>query len=272
MEATEILTRAAPAALTFALGRAWPRLLVEVKARRAKRYWGPVARRSTVFVVGRHHQDDEEPGGLLGLGDVRTIRAINSHLRELFVAEPDVLFDDQLAGDDVLGDKTVIAIGGPYANRYTRGIWKRTGATWRFQDDHPGTFAVVDTIDGRMRRPERDADGAVRRDYALIIRMPSPVARRAGHHLFLFAGCYGYGTTAAARCATSDEFLDDARIDGADGIECLIGVDVADGVPHAWDLLEVRSLSSPPPSTSSDRRMRARSLRRRTPREHQHTA
>jgi hypothetical protein len=246
-------------------------LLVELKARRAKRYWGPVARTTTTFVVGRHHQDAEEPGGLLGLGDVRSMRAINAHLRGLFVAEPEVLFDDQLAGDDVLGDKTLIVIGGPYANRYTRGIWSRTRVTWRFEHADPGTFAIVDTMSGGMRRPERDPDGAVRRDYALIVRMPSPVARRAGRHLFMFAGCYGYGTTAAALCATSDDFLDDDRIVADDGIECLIGVDVSDGVPHAWDVLEVRSLC-PPSASRSSRRCPTRSLRRATRAKRRQTA
>jgi len=79
----EIVERVGPAVLTFALGRATPRIVAEVKGHHARRFWAPVVKTDTEIVLGRHVHPEWEPSGLLGLGDARALAELRRHLRRL---------------------------------------------------------------------------------------------------------------------------------------------------------------------------------------------
>jgi hypothetical protein len=56
--AVDLALKIARAVGTFALGRTWPHVVVEVRARQAKRFWSPIVKRGGTIVVGRHDRPD----------------------------------------------------------------------------------------------------------------------------------------------------------------------------------------------------------------------
>src|SRR4051794_18498295 len=102
--------RIVPPVATFALGRLWPRIKVEVRAWRAKRFWSPILKRDGTIIIGRHERPDWEASGLLGIGDVRAVETLRAHLRALkFSNEPQVIYADEVVAKN--RQETWMAIG-----------------------------------------------------------------------------------------------------------------------------------------------------------------
>jgi hypothetical protein len=75
--------------------------------------------------------------------------------------------------------------------------------SWRFEFGTPENFAIIDRYTDERFAPQQDSNGFLVRDYGLIVRCRSPFgARETNQYVYVFAGCYGYGTQAAVEYAT----------------------------------------------------------------------
>ena len=238
----EIVERVGPAVLTFALGRATPRIVAEVKGHHARRFWAPVAKTDTDIVLGRHVHPEWEPSGLLGLGDARALAELRRHLRRLYIAEPEVVYDDQLAGRD-LAHSSLIMLGGPFSNALIRDLWESLELSWRFEYASPDEFAIIDERTGEQHLPQRDDDGNVTRDHGLLVKTRNPAGSDQRFTLFAFCGCFGYGTHAALRYATYDRFLKASLVGGGHDVEALITTTVSSGAPQRVSAIDVRRIA-----------------------------
>lgn len=243
--AAEIALKAGTPILTFLLGRASPRIVAELKYRRTKRFWRPVARSEPTVVVGTHQLPHWEASSLMSTAEARAIDELRTHLRSLYLPDFTVSFGDELPRGRTLGG-TLLCFGGPDTSVVAARAWRSACTSFVWGDPELHELSIRDEKSGGSFGPEGFGLGEVTRDYALVVKTPNPFAQpESGASALLFAGCLGYGTWAALRFAISDEFVTDSRIIGSDAMECLLAVDVVAGAPQRIELLEVRQLPAP---------------------------
>lgn len=243
MSTLDITISVATPVVTFALGRATPRLSSELRARHAKRFWAPVAKTSTVVILGRLDSAGREPSGLLGLGSMRALTSLNRHLRELYIAEPPALYVDQLQGVD-LGAYTTIVLGGPGANTVFGELSDVLPIGWQFLLDDNSRSGLFDTTSGNWYGTTFNDAGDVICDHGLIVRARNPFgARTHDRHVFAFAGCTGFGTLAAVEYATYSRFLNAPLVADGEPMECIVRATIGNGMHRSIDAVAIRALS-----------------------------
>jgi hypothetical protein len=112
---------------------------------------------------------------------MRALNTLRRHFRSLYFDELAIVYDDQLVGQD-LGGRTMITLGGPFANRVYARLAESLSVSFALQSASPEHFGIVDRATGELLTPERNADGSVTRDYGLIIRARNPLGSRQKSH------------------------------------------------------------------------------------------
>lgn len=233
--------------LTFALGRAWPRLLAEAKYRRTKAFWRPVARSNPMVVAGTHQLPNWEASSLMSVAESKAIEELRAHFRSLYLAPFSVTYGDELPRGRTFDD-TVVCLGGPDTSAISARMWRCASTSFVWGDSARHEIVLRDVKTGDEYLPDGFRDGEVTRDYGLIVKMRNPFAQQdANRWALLFAGCLGYGTLGAVRCAIGKAFAEHPLVAGSDAVECLVAVDVDVGAPQRVRLVEVRPLE---PETS----------------------
>jgi hypothetical protein len=129
-----------------------------------------------------------------GIGQVRALAEIHHSLKTAYgeAADPALYMSESMPAEALRKD--VIFVGGAKnsaaAARFIEAVKDQVGATFDAEDPN------LIIVDGKPY-PTETIDGAVTRDYALVIATDNPFC--AGRRAFLFAGSHTYGTGAAGR-------------------------------------------------------------------------
>jgi hypothetical protein len=215
-------------ASTVAVFRRWRR------QRRTRRFWGAMASRGIVVVIGTQDPDATgrwEPSGLVGLGDVMALIAIEHELRRIG-CDVRVSAVDALAPDD--RERDLVLLGGPDANALTAAVMERydgrLSLTW--PDWRVHAVSIRDSVTDHLFVPETGRDGAVSMDYGLAARIPNPLANGGRTEVLILAGCWGHGTAGAAEAITDPDFLRHPVVGAHRYFEAVVDVAVHANAAH----------------------------------------
>jgi hypothetical protein len=205
----DVFINLAAAAIGAFIAWSWARFRRWQRERRARRFWGGMATRGVTVVIGVQDRDALgrwEPSGLVGMGDVAALIAIQRELREIG-CQVRVLPVDSLAPED--RERDLVLLGGPDANELTRATMERFEG--RLSITVPGSklhnVALRDSVSKKIFAPQHGADGDLVLDYGLVVRTPNPLSNGRRTEVLILAGCWGYGTTGAAEAVCDSEFL-----------------------------------------------------------------
>ncbi|MCR9129745.1 MAG: hypothetical protein NXI12_09495 [Alphaproteobacteria bacterium] len=129
-----------------------------------------------------------------GIGQVRALAEIHHSLKVAYgdAVDPALYMSESMPAEALRKD--LILIGGAKNNaaaaRFIDAVKDQVGAAFDAEDPN------LIIVDGTPY-PAETADGAVTRDYAMVIATENPFC--AGRRAFLFAGSHTYGTGAAGR-------------------------------------------------------------------------
>ncbi len=212
---------------------------------RAQRFWRHVTDHDPVIAVGI--QDPTSRGwdraGLVGSGDVAALLRIHEGLRALGT-DARVVVADALSADAWGGN--LILIGGPDANQLTAEMMARIdeSLSFVFPKWQQHYVFLMDKVTRRMIGPDHSADGkVVKVDYGLIVRTQNPLGTN-DTEIIILAGCWGYGTEAAAKMLATKTFYRHPLVRSKRPFEILIRTTIAGDVPQAVQLVEARSLDA----------------------------
>jgi hypothetical protein len=228
------------AALAVTKGRAWVRLF------RARHFWRAMLSEELAVVLGSHSEPATvawERSGLLGLGDVEALISIQQQLAPLG-GRCRVVPVGQLRAER---RSNVVLVGGPDMNPLTAEVFDRLGqrAGFGFPDWRRHSVQIEDAWTHTEYLPQMDDRGGMLTDYGLIIRMRNPyLAQDDGQRrdVIVLAGCWGFGTAAAAEALRARQFLSDPLVRVGAEFECLVRANIAGNTLQSVDVLQVRRL------------------------------
>jgi len=237
----EIAVGLVTALIGFTIGWLWKELRKRVRYRRARRFWKPFIEERLQVVVGRHEEFLRfEPSGFLGMGCAIGLSELAAYFEAIGFSRFEVSYADRLDGDSLKSN--LILIGGPDANAITKEAAAKVRTTIKFGNPKIHEIALFDSLSDRTYVPERGKTASeVIRDYGVIIKSRNPFAPNT--MILILAGSFGFGTWAAVRHTTSEEFLRNEIVAKATAIECLIETDVVFDTPQAIRSLLVRDLN-----------------------------
>jgi hypothetical protein len=212
------------------------------RTRPARAFWRPFISNDLRLVLGGFEDKNFEPTGLIGIGDAIALAELQHYLARIGGGDPPVLYSDRLDGDAL--KHTIIALGGPDANRVTREMIGQIDSKLRFGDPEMHDVVIRDTAcqPPHFYDPHLSTNDRAGTDYGLILRAPNPCCPEKD--VMIIAGSYGHGTWAATRYVMSPAFLalPEAKARGA--LECLVKTDVMRDTPQAIRLIVVRTIPS----------------------------
>jgi hypothetical protein len=226
----DVLTRVAPPLGTAALGYAGPYLRTRYRYRRTTKLWKPVATDRALAVLGSHELPDVEPGSLVGFGDVRALDDLRAFFKDARLPMFDLSYDKAVTGQQ--RERNLVLIGGPKPNRLVDAVLTTCKVQLVFDEPSPYVFALRDRTNDASFIPLR-SNGKVTTDYGIVVSAPNPFTTAKQCRVIIFAGCYGYGTWAAARLATfrDSALLREPLVSSANPFECVIQTNVVRGEP-----------------------------------------
>ena len=202
--------------------------------RRARHFWGGMATRGVTIVIGT--QDREalgswEPAGLVGMGDVAGLIAIQRQLQGIG-CQVEVSSVESLAPEDRTRD--LVLLGGPDANDLSRATMDRygQGLSLTFPGAAYHSVALHDETSGKRFVPRRGSNGDLDLDHGLVLRVPNPLSSGGKTEILILAGCWGYGTTGAAQAVCDAEFQQNPEVRGRRYFEAVALTAVHAGTAH----------------------------------------
>ncbi|ADJ48484.1 hypothetical protein AMES_6659 [Amycolatopsis mediterranei S699] len=183
-----------------------------LKLLRARRFWRSLCDRTPLIVIGA---PDFEPlnkwekSGMVGKGDILALVDIQNQLRELGFEGKIVETKEMNSGDR---RKDLVLIGGPDGNSVTETMMRELDRvlSYEFTWNAGVGNAVIDRTTGSASAPQYDKVGNPTSDYGLIIRAVNPLAPKKSE-IVILAGCWGFGTAAAAELLRDRKFLRQQR-------------------------------------------------------------
>jgi hypothetical protein len=228
---------------TLALGYASPYLRARYRYRRTTKFWKPITRRTALAVVGSH-ESEFEPGRLVGFGDVRALDDLRSFFKDARLPMMDINYDKAVASRE--REQNLVLIGGPKPNMLVKAVLESSKTQLTFDEPEPYVFSLSDGATDVRYVPER-RNGTVAKDFGMIISTPNPFAADQQSRVLIFAGCYGYGTWAAVRLASTHDSLLLRNTVASSGapFETVVQVDVVGSEPAtATFVVEPRGLKA----------------------------
>lgn len=183
-----------------------------LKLLRARRFWRSLCSRTPLIVIGA---PDLEPlnkwekSGMVGKGDIIALVDIQNQLRELGFEGKIVESKELNSGDH---RKDLVLIGGPDGNSVTATMMREIDRvlSYEFTWNSGVGNVVIDRTTGSTSAPQYDESGDPTSDYGLIIRSVNPLAPKKAE-IVILAGCWGFGTAAAAELLRDRKFLRQQR-------------------------------------------------------------
>jgi hypothetical protein len=199
----------------------------------------------------------------MSVGEMRAIEELRAHFRRLYLPEFEVNFTEDLP-DAKTYDSTLLCLGGPDTSPIAAQTWSAAPTSFKWGEHERHDVSIHDSTskypvlkpegwqDARGRRGlavrgGSRGQGAVTRDYGLVVKMPNPFAQRQPERgALLFAGCLGYGTWGAVRFSITETFTQHPLVLAEDAVECLLAVDVLGDAPQRIEVMDVRPLAIEP--------------------------
>lgn len=164
----------------------------------ARKFWGDFIKSSDIIVSSPPDNYDETSlhTGFSDLKAAAKVAALLSH------------FTDQQEGIKLIEanyihgslSKNIVLIGGPITNSITQRVMDDASIPFSFENHH-----LINKKKHKEYKPRLDESGKVIEDYAFILKLKNLFDERYG--LIILAGCYGYGTYAAAKAVTDFQIL-----------------------------------------------------------------
>ena len=105
-----------------------------LRTRRVRAFWRPFISDDLRIVVGGFQEfRDFERSGVLGIGDAIALGELQYYLARIGGFDPQVAYSGRFDGDAL--KHTIIAIGGPDANKVTRDMVEKIDSKLRFEVD-----------------------------------------------------------------------------------------------------------------------------------------
>ena len=198
------------------------------------------ARQDTTIVVGRFLERFRrfEASGMIGFGDTMALCELRGSLEVLGARSVQISWATPVA-DQAL-QSNVIMLGGPDNNELSHRFLNGIEASYRTGDPLSNEIGFRDTLRHLYYAPTTTVGTVGLTDYGLVIshRNPDLVEKRA----VFIAGCFGYGTWAAARYIMSEEFLSNPIVAAGESFECLVETQVSQDSPRTMRLIDIRVL------------------------------
>ncbi|MEU7790227.1 hypothetical protein [Amycolatopsis sp. NPDC049159] len=232
------------AAIGGALVWAVTRVVRRVKLFRARRFWRAMGSRQPFIVLGAPDAEALrrwEKTGMVGKGDILALVEVESQLRRLgFTGR--IIEAKELPPHDLMSD--LVLIGGPDGNTVTKTMLKALGdrISYGFGEARPDQATPLrDNRAGEEFSPAPDPDtGDPVEDYGLIVRSANPLAPGSAE-IVILAGCWGYGTAAAAEMLDESKLL--RRWPRSGKFEAVVKTSVVQGVYCKTEVQDVRAIS-----------------------------
>jgi hypothetical protein len=209
---------------------------------RARRFWRAMGSRRPFIVLGAPDEEalsEWEKTGMVGKGDILALVEVESQLRRLgFTGQ--IVEAKELPPHDLKSD--LVLIGGPDGNAVTKIMLNELDGvlSFGFGEVRPGQATPILDRRGGELAPEHDLKtGDPVDDYGLIIRTANPLAPDDAE-LVVLAGCWGYGTAAAAEMLDEPKLL--RRRGRSKRFEAVIKTCVVQGVYCKTEVHDVREI------------------------------
>ncbi|MFJ1765164.1 hypothetical protein ACIOD2_32900 [Amycolatopsis sp. NPDC088138] len=210
------------------------------------RFWKTMGNRVPFIVLGAPDWAPAvswEKSGMVGMGDIQALVEIESQLRRLgfsgTIVESKELTPQELKRDLVL-------IGGPDGNSVTATMMGRMNGASSYafaMDLGPDAGAVYDKRSSREITPKYDDLGNPMNDFGLIIRAANPLAPDTAE-IVILAGCWGFGTAAAAEKLGDQKFL--RQLKKSRHFEVLVETTVEHGAHYNTKVRDTRTITPVP--------------------------
>jgi hypothetical protein len=237
--ATNLIAAAIGGIVVWAVSR----VLKRVRLLRARKFWKAMGGRKPLLVLGAPNVEPFstwEKSGMVGRGDILALVEIESQLRRLGFAGT-LVESKEIKSKDLRSD--LILIGGPDWNSVTARMLGRLDGeiSYAFVRDSELGVGVKNEKSGKSVVPQYDDKGDPTSDFGLIIRAANPLAPETAE-IVILAGCWGYGTAAAAEKLNDRKFLRRQR--KARYFEALVETTVVLGAHYNTKVIETRELSA----------------------------
>jgi len=208
-------------------------------------FWTNLGPRSVFLVVGiqdRKATEGWERSGLVGVGCVKALVLIQRQLLSAGLSGEFVTAEElppaRWGGDLVL-------IGGPDTNGVTAEMLNQLDGclSFAFPRWSSHNVGLFDRLLSTQILPESDAQGEVVIDYGLIVCARNPLANDDAKVVVL-AGCWGYGTAAAATVLGSKMLYESDVCRSGQPFEALVRTVVLQKTHHAASIVDVRPLDA----------------------------
>ena len=241
--AGDLLTNLAAAAIGGAAVWLMGRLREWIRVRRARRFWKFATESAPVVVIGTQDQKalkGWEHSGLVGLGDIDALLSIQTYFRDLGISAP-IGAAQNLPTED--WRKNLVLIGGPDANSLTSAIIRRIedSLSFIFPLWQLHVVNIIDKLGRHTIVPEHGPGGELTSDFGVIVYAANPLASNS--NVLIVAGCWGYGSAAAAEMLSDKAFLRHPVCSSGKPFEALVQTTVAGGRHHQPRLVDARLLS-----------------------------
>lgn len=213
-----------------------------IRLLRARRFWKSMGSRKPLLVLGAPDWEplsSWEKSGMVGKGDILALVEIESQLRQLGFAGT-IIESKELKSQDLRSN--LILIGGPDGNSATAMMMEELDreVSYEFIEDSGRGSAVRNKRSDVAATPRYNKEGDPTTDYGLIIRVANPLAPDTAE-IVILAGCWGYGTAAAAEKLSDRKFLRKQR--KSKHFEALVETTVVRGAHFNTKVREIQEIA-----------------------------
>lgn len=189
-------------------------------------FWKSFFQTKTTVVIGTFYAEKFrawEASTLMGTGDALALGKIIGTLNNVGIKNIDVIPTYNFSGDRY--QDNLILIGGPDANKLTREVFDRLATNFRFGNPDKNEIALFDFNKHESYIPKYNSTGQVIGDYGFAFKSQNPF--NPDTNIIILAGCFGFGTCAAAQLFENEKLLE--KIEGFEeeqGFEVLVYSDI----------------------------------------------
>lgn len=233
---SDLISGAIAAVLGFFAKKIWNAF----KTRNARRFWKKITKNDFCVVVGRFRSfGDFEKSGLVGGSDMQASIELRLHFANAGLPDFDVMFADQLLGDEL--KKNLIVIGLADYESLGKLILPKIKSTLGLGDVENDEITIYDHKDEKIYAPVVNSKTRdIETDYAIIIKANNPF--NPENSIVLVSGGFGTGTWAGFRYLMGKDVYKNAIIKSGKNFECLVEADIVKGFPQQVRALQVREL------------------------------
>lgn len=206
-------------------------------------FWRPALDGSTVIAYGEFGEDLQglwDPAGLMGLGDALALVELYQFLRRRGFGFLRAFPASSLPPESL--QQSLICIGGPSGNSVTRSILKRLSLPLDFPHAEEHVVTITDKESERDYEPSILMPSKNGTDYGMITRAPNPF--NASRTVVILAGCFGFGSWAAAKWACEPNSWRDLghKFEAKRSYQILLRIGLIDGFPAEINVELIREL------------------------------